>query len=378
VSADTNEAGSKGPPRDLRAEKRYWRREVAQKKDRKAETTFDKIVGVPIRVFFFLLSFFFNVLPLQVGMEIGAFVGSLGYYVAPRRRRIALENLRLALGHNVSLKERKRIAHASFANFGRVGVEFIRFPKNNPDHLSQHIQIFGLESFQAVKDLGRGALALSAHLGNFELIAATGNLMGHGKNHLMGRKIKPPVVDRFVCGLRKGCGVETIPSKDGIKTVLRKLRNNENVGVVLDQNMRRGIGIFVNFFGVAASTTPALAIMALRRKIPILPVFMIRKGKSAKHHMIFLPQVPCQDTGDREKDTLVNTQRMTWVVEEIIRRYPEQWFWFHQRWRCRPPEESKPSPVPPVEKRPAFLTDFVSFLDEVGPTRRFNIPGKSC
>lgn len=366
------------PKRDLRAEKRFWRREVASDNKKRGESLGDKLLQWPLRISFFILTFIFNTLPLAVGMEIGAFIGSLGYYVSPRRRRIALENLLLAFGHSVSLKERKRIARASFANFGRVGIEFIRFPKNSKERLAKHVKIFGEENFTYTASLGKGNLALSAHLGNFELIAATANIMGLGKNHLMGRKIKPPEVDRFVSGLRKGCGVDTIPSKNGIRTVLRKLRSKEGVGVVLDQNMRRGIGIFVNYFGVAASTTPALALMAIRRKVPILPVFMVRCGQTSKHHMIFLPQIPTYESGDRDKDTLINTQRMTWVVEEVVRRYPEQWFWFHQRWRCRPPEEEKPSPVKELEEKPAYFQEISEYLDKVGPPQRFNVGRKTC
>jgi Kdo2-lipid IVA lauroyltransferase/acyltransferase len=363
-------------PRDLRAEKRFWRREVAQKRRNRKETRLEQILAVPIRLFFFLLTFFFNLLPLAAALEIGATIGALGYYLVRSRRNIALNNLQLAFGHSISLRERKRIAKESFANFGRVGVEFIRFSKMTKESSKQHVQIFGADNFQAVTDIGRGALALSAHLGNFELIASTANIMGLGSNHLMGRKIKPPVVDRFVSSLRRSCGVDTIPSREGIKIVLRKLRNNENVGVVLDQNMRRGIGVFVNYFGVAASTTPALALMAIRRQIPILPVFMIRCGRTAKHHMIFLPQCPTFESGDRDKDSLINTQRMTWLVEEIVRRYPEQWFWFHQRWRCRPPDEDKPAPVECFEERPKYFVEISEFLDQVAPPRRFNIARK--
>jgi KDO2-lipid IV(A) lauroyltransferase len=189
--------------------------------------------------------------------------------------------------------------------------------------------------------------------GPFEYIATYVALRGYGPTALVGRKSGLPATDAFLRESREACGVETIYSKNGVREMLRILRNGRSIGFVLDQNMRRGVGIFVNFFGIAASTTPALALIAARRNTPVVPTFVIRL-KVAKGGT---KSSTCQRCRSRaaataSEDILINTRRFTLVLEAIIRRYPEQWFWVHRRWRCRPatePPKSRPQPVPEPE-----------------------------
>lgn len=353
--------------RDFRAEKRFWRREVADDNKKTKEKWVDRVTAPVIRGFFKSIQYAFGLLPLATALEIGAMGGLAAYYLLIRRRRVALENLRLAFGsdpkNTLTEADYRFIAKRTFQNFGRTFIEFLRFNIMTKRDIERRVRTSGMDNLRAVLDKGQGALAVSAHLGNFEMIAASTNLLGICRNSLMGRKIKPPVVDSLVVDLRKQCDVTTIYSKEGLKQVLRTLRRNEGVGIVLDQNMRRGIGIFVNFFGIAASTTPGLALLALRKKGGVLPSFCVREGLNGHHHLFVLPPVPIAKTGDRDHDLKLNTQRFTKIVEAVVRRWPDQWFWFHQRWRVRPADESQPGPVEEIPDDWEYMDTAEALLD---------------
>ena len=109
----------------------------------------------------------------------------------------------------------------------------------------------------------------------------------------------------------------------------------------IDQNSTRGLGVFVDFFGLPASTNSGMARIALRTDAPIVPVFIVREGRSARHRVHLLPILQVERTGEPSEDVRRNTQRFTAVVEDMVRRHPEQWLWMHRRWKTRPPGEPR-------------------------------------
>ena len=104
----------------------------------------------------------------------------------------------------------------------------------------------------------------------------------------------------------------------------------------IDQNSTRGLGVFVDFFGLPASTNSGMARIALRTDAPIVPAFIVREGRSARHRVHVLPILEVERTGDFQEEVRRNTQRFTEVFEEMVRRHPEQWLWMHKRWKTRP------------------------------------------
>ncbi len=118
--------------------------------------------------------------------------------------------------------------------------------------------------------------------------------------------------------------------------MLRALHDRGLLVLPFDQNSTRGLGVFVDFFGVPASTNAGIARIALRTDAPIVPVFIVRDGRSARHRVHVLPIMQVERTGDLEADVVTNTQRFSEVFEEMVRRHPEQWLWMHKRWKTRP------------------------------------------
>ena len=123
--------------------------------------------------------------------------------------------------------------------------------------------------------------------------------------------------------------------------VLRALHDHELLVLPFDQNSTRGLGVFVDFFGVAASTNSGIARLSRRTGAPVVPAFIVREGRTARHRVHVLPMMYVQRTGDAELDVRRATQEFSDVFESMVRQYPEQWLWLHKRWKTRPPGEPK-------------------------------------
>lgn len=171
-------------------------------------------------------------------------------------------------------------------------------------------------------------------------------LLGHPCSVIARPIKKNRWVNRRVSEIREAAGLEVIFTEKAGRRVLRALSQNRFVGILIDQRAKRSEGVWVDFFGKKAPTTPALAILAMRTGVPIFPFFMVREGFS-RHRILIQRPLEMVHTGDIQKDVEVNTQRITHTLETVIRQYPDQWFWVHRRWerKRRPIQNEKPAPT---------------------------------
>jgi KDO2-lipid IV(A) lauroyltransferase len=280
-------------------------------------------------------------LPRPWALRLGAWLGSLLYLVDARDRRVALTNLRLAFPEK-SEAERRSILRRSCRNLGRVAVEYCHFDRLTKESIDSYVRIANPAVWQSTWAIARerGAIILTAHLGNFELLAYAHGLMGCPVT-IVHRPMRNQLVDREIIDWRARAGTSSIAKRAAAKAIMRALRNREMVAIPADQNQTRRFGIFVDFFGIPASTTPGPARIAAITGVPVFPVFLVREGETERHRIEVLPQVEMVDTGDREADIVTNTQRCTAAIEEVVRAHPDQWIWFHKRWRTRPEGEPK-------------------------------------
>ena len=278
----------------------------------------------------------FAALPRTWALRLGAGLGELFYVFDRRDRRVALENLRLAFPEK-SAAEQRRILRVSCRNLGRVGAEFCHLPSLNATALRSVITIGDAELAAAERIFRsrRGAVIVTGHFGNWELLAYGCALLGYPVT-LVHRPMHNARVDAFIAALRARPGTRAIPKKWAAKEAIRTLKRGGTVVIPSDQNQTRSFGVFVQFFGKAACTSPGAARLAMLTGAPVYPVFLVRDGETGHHHVEFLPEIAMVDTGDREADIVTNTQRCSDAVEAIIRRHPEQWIWFHKRWNTRP------------------------------------------
>jgi KDO2-lipid IV(A) lauroyltransferase len=276
-------------------------------------------------------SFLINLLPERFSLWVGRQLGKGMYYLDLEHRKVAIQNLHLAFGQEKTESEIVGIAKKTFQNLGMMAVEFLRLPKMNVETFKKKVDIEGLEILKKALEGKKGILLLLSHFGNWELMGLMSKVLGN-PIAVIARPIKKNRwLDQLVAEVRSGTGLEVISTEKASRKVIRILSQNRLVGILIDQRAKRSEGVWIDFFGKKAPSTPALAVLGMRTKAPILPVFMIRDGYQ-KHRLIIQEPLPLVDTGDVKKDVETNTQLLHHPLESMIRHYPDQWFWVHRRW----------------------------------------------
>jgi len=274
-------------------------------------------------------------LPRRWGQAIGRGCGLLFYGISPRHRRIALANLELAFGGDTTPRERARLARASFAHAGMIMADAAYFPRTARLPMERLAVYEGTEHLREAAARGRGVLVFSGHFGHWELVALLQARLGVPFTMVV-RPLENGRLNDFLTRLRGVTGNEVIAKYDAARGVLRALRRGRAVALLVDQNVRGDGGLFVDFFGVKASTTPALATFALKCGAPMVPVFSYPRS-DGRLLIRYGPPLETARRGSIAEDILVITQQCTALLEEEIRRHPEFWLWMHNRWRTRPP-----------------------------------------
>jgi Kdo2-lipid IVA lauroyltransferase/acyltransferase len=273
--------------------------------------------------------------PDRAILPLGTALGTLCYAALPRYREVARSNLRLAFGESWSSAQIERAVRSCFQHHGRTLVEFLRMPYWGSAQIVQRVEERGLERLEAALSEGRGAIIASAHYGNWELAAARIAHAGFPVN-VVTRDADDAGVNALLNGVRRAAGYAVIPRAEATRGVLSCLRRNEVVAILMDQNPLQGY-VPVDFFGHPAPTATGPAILARRTGARLLPAF-IRRYKDGTHMGEVMPPVEWEATEDPERDVRVITQRLTHAIEAWVREEPEQWLWFHNRWKQRDPE----------------------------------------
>jgi Kdo2-lipid IVA lauroyltransferase/acyltransferase len=320
-----------------------------------------------------------HALPLEPAVRLGASLGPIVMAFDRRNRAIALRNLEIAFPEQ-NPAARLVILRDTYRNFGRMAAEWVHFFDLDSSNIERYVTYEGREHWdEAIRlSAGRGILVLTGHLGNFELLSVGHSLHGN-PIALVQRPNRNPVIDRAVAARRLRQGNLTISRKGAGREVLRLLRQNWMVAVPLDLDVRHGI--FVNFFSRPASTSDALARLALATRAPVLPAFMVREGISTRHRITILPPIEAvrgsrrhtaaesladhrgsdhgeanlsgmngaagysnsanRRSADRDDAVRHYTQQFTSIIESMIRLHPDHWNWIHRRWKTRPPGEPR-------------------------------------
>ena len=269
----------------------------------------------------------------------GARLGALAMRLDRFDRPIAMRNLEIAFPA-LSRAGRLGILRATYENWGRTLAEWMHFSSLGPDNIERFATYRGMENWKRGEELsrGRGGLILTGHFGNWELMILAHSIYGH-RVAIVHRPLRNPLIDAAVCSARNRFGNRVIPRKGAGREVLRMLRQNWIVGMPLDLDVRKGV--FVDFFSLKASTSDGLARLAIATGVPVVPVFAVRDGTSSRHFIECMEPIETIRNADREESVLLNTQRYTRTIEDMVRRYPDHWNWIHRRWKTRPPGEQR-------------------------------------
>ena len=279
---------------------------------------------------------FFRALPLSSGIALARVIGRFGLWF-PKLRRTGERNLQLAFPDS-SDAERRRLLLGSFENLGRLLAIFSRFTKSKGDSLKDLIECEGLDHLQAAMQKRRGVILFTGHIGAWELSSFGLSLFGHPLSFLV-RRIDNPKIEEMIDRARRSRGNRTIDKTSAAREMLQILKDGGTLGILVDLNTLDREAIFVDFFGRPASTTFIVAKLALRTGAEVLPVFAPWNEQRKRFSLIVDEPLRIERTGDEDEDVRRLTQEYTRVVEDYVRKYPDQWLWIHRRWKTRPSGE---------------------------------------
>ena len=281
----------------------------------------------------------FAAMPLERAIRFGASLGAMIMRFDLGNRPIAIRNLEIAFPE-LDRDARLKILAAMYRNWGRVIWEWPHSGELHRTNIESRVTYDGVENLNHALVIAekRGAIILTAHYGNFELLPLAHSIYGH-RLAMIHRPNRNPWIDREIRRVRTSFGAEIIERKQAGLAMVKYLRQKWQVAVALDLDVRDGV--FVDFFGMKACTSDGVARIAMATRAPVVPAFMVREGDTARHRITVLPVMEMVATADREECVRENTQRMTAAIEMMIRRHPDHWNWIHRRWKTRPKGEKR-------------------------------------
>ena len=280
---------------------------------------------------------FIGALPRPLARAVGIGLGWLIYLLHGKLRHVGMKNLALAYPEKTR-HQRARILRGEFTSLGRQLAEVCLFPKLTRENLNKVVVYDGFENFERALAHGKGVLFLTAHLGAWELSAFAHALQGYPLSVVM-RPLDNPYLDEMVRHYRGMHGNSMVDKDDFVRGLLAAMKAGGTVGILMDTNMTPPQGVFVDFFGIPACTASGLARIAQRTDAAVVPGYAAWDRVLRKYRLRFDAPVTLVRTGDDEADATANTAKFTKIIEDYVRRYPDQWLWVHRRWKTRPPGE---------------------------------------
>ncbi len=290
------------------------------------------------------------ILPEALADRVGAAIGWVAARVGRPRWGVVEEHLRIAFPER-SESWRGAVARRSYTHFGREAVATFRMAGMTRAALRKRTTLRGEELLRAAVREGRGVVAVSAHLGNWEMAGAAVAAHGYPMDIVVARQ-RNARFDRYLTGARERLGVGIIPRGEAPRGVLRALGAGRVIGITGDQDARSA-GIFTHFFGRPASTARGPAVLGMRAGALIITLIVIREPGWRPRYTVHLEPLAGQlpvDTprgGGRDEMAAAITQSFTTRIEHWVRTHPEQYLWHHRRWKTPPPVAVAPPPGPP-------------------------------
>jgi Kdo2-lipid IVA lauroyltransferase/acyltransferase len=286
------------------------------------------------------LAWFFASMPLGMALAFGRGLGTLTGSILRLRRKVVVSQL-MACFPEKPRSEIESIASRVYRNQGMNLVEQLRILVIGLDDVEGRVEIRGQENVEKILHADTSALILMAHIGNWEIAGYTTRISNRVTTVVV-KLMRNPKVQEYLVKTREKMNVRIIPHKGGFRDCLRAVDAGDVLTIILDQNRPTHEGVFVDFFGRSACTSPGLAVISYKTKLPVYPVFFTRQPNHRDHIMHVLP--PIEPPPGRKMDvTTAYTEKYTKVIEDMIRQYPDQWLWMHKRWKTQMPEEQEPA-----------------------------------
>lgn len=271
-------------------------------------------------------------LPYSFAQLKGSSLGLLAYAVPMSRKSVALENIQNSF-QGISESEARRLLRRVYMHFGTMLFETPHMIRLTRQNLDRYVFFEGSDNLDRAIGKGKGVFVLTAHFGNWELMAAAVTIQW-GKTAVVARPADFPPLDRTIHHLRSVHGAKIIPKQRAMRQIMEALREKQIVGILLDQNVDWYEGVFVPFLGRWACANKGLALIASRTGTPVVPAFPVRR-KDGRYRIILEKELELRQTGDKTGDVEANTEMFTRMIEKYVKKHPDHWFWFHKRWKTK-------------------------------------------
>jgi KDO2-lipid IV(A) lauroyltransferase len=281
---------------------------------------------------------FLGCLPRNMARAVGVLVAKALFSIRPPLQRAADFNLRLAFPE-LPERARREILNRMVRNLGWMAAEFSRLPGYTRSNIENTIILDGFENFAAAERAGKGVLFLTGHMGAWEL-GPFAHALYSGPIHFFVRPIDNSFVDQLVNRYRCASGNQPIKKNESARAALRILHDGGVIGVLADQNTVPAEAVFADFFGIPAATSSGIARLARRTGAAVLPAYTYWDPHIRKYRLRYDPALELAATDDEPSDVRNYSARFNQVIEDYVRRFPDQWLWIHRRWKTRPANES--------------------------------------
>jgi KDO2-lipid IV(A) lauroyltransferase len=272
-----------------------------------------------------------RILPPRGLAKVGDALGNLYAMTGGRRREIIDFNLELAFPEK-SAEERRELARAVARHFARSALDAIRIQGLEPDQLLATVDVSGWENAERALARERGVFFLTAHIGSWEVAALVTGLKLEKGLAVVNRPLDNPLLEKELDRLRKLYGNHVFGKRNMVREMLTQLKRGGGVGILIDQKVRPDQGVEVPFFGHPAWTHPVLARMAVRTGAAVVPTFALRKSPG-RYALRYDEPVAVDELSGAERDDVPLTARYMKILEDAIRANPDQWLWYHDRWK---------------------------------------------
>jgi KDO2-lipid IV(A) lauroyltransferase len=275
-----------------------------------------------------------NIIPRRCALFIGEALGLAAYLLIGRERHKALTNIDRAYRNEISYRRKKEIVRRCFVTFGRSTVEVMRMRRHFHEEMQPAIEVIGLQKLEAAYHRGKGIIAFTGHIGNFELLATW--VAQHGyKSAVIGRELYDKRLDKMLVANRAALGLVNVRTDDSPRKILRLLRDGYAIGFLIDTDSYRVAGELTPFYGRLAKTPTGPTELGLLAGAAFVPMFCL-SFPGGKYKLIFGDEL-VPESKERSRENVYRiTSHMTRIIEGLIREYPEQWIWMHNRWHTRP------------------------------------------
>ena len=283
--------------------------------------------------------------PRRMNYAIGHGLGFSIFWVLGKERAKSIKHLQMAFPEKTE-RQCRQIAQRAFINLAKTSMDLLYFPKLTRARMEQLVRHDGTDKLDRALARGQGVLALTGHLGNWELLASYFRFLGY-PGSLLGRRIYYEKFNEVLVKLRSSGLVTTIYRDESPRKVLAALKANHVIGISADQDIDSLEGIFVPFFGKPAWTPTGPAKLAHASGAAIVPAFMIHEGD--QYHLYLEDAIVPDPNMSKEEAVQKMTEAWSQVVEKYVRRFPDQWVWMHNRWKTAPQAE-RTQTISPLER----------------------------